>query len=224
MNLLEIRGLVKTYDNGSEKLKILNNIDLDLEKGDNLVITGESGCGKSTLLNIIGSLDSAQEGTVKVDSTDVTGLKEEDLYYYRNSVVGFIFQFHYLLKELTAIENVMLPAFISGLSRKEAFEKAEYLLEKVNMCGRKDHYSRQLSGGERQRVAVARAMINNPQLILADEPTGNLDEDNSVIVENLLFKLVEENNTSLILVTHDAGIAERGSRKITIEKGKLHTL
>ncbi len=224
MSLLEIRNLVKIYDNGSEELKILNNIDLDLDRGDNLVITGESGCGKSTLLNIIGSLDKAQSGTVRVGDTFVSELKEEDLYSYRNNTVGFIFQFHYLLKELTAVENVMFPLFISGVPRKEAIDKAEHLLERVNLYGRKDHYSRQLSGGERQRVAVARAMINDPELILADEPTGNLDADNSDIVENLLFRLVEENNTTLVLVTHDAAIAKRGSRRITIDKGNLHIL
>ncbi len=221
MNLLEIRNLVKIYDNGSEELKILDRIDLELEKGGNLVITGESGCGKSTLLNIIGSLDTAQSGTVRVGNYNVSELDEDELYRYRNSVVGFIFQFHYLLKELTAVENVMLPSFISGTPRKKALEKAEYLLERVNLINRKDHYSRQLSGGERQRVAVARAMINDPELILADEPTGNLDSDNSEIVENLLFRLVEENNTTLVLVTHDAAIAKRGEKKITIEKGKL---
>ena len=224
MNLLEIKNLVKIYDNGSEELRILDNINLDLEKGDNLVITGESGCGKSTLLNIIGSLDTAQSGSVKVGGVNVSELTEEELYNYRNKVVGFIFQFHYLLKELTAAENIMLPSYISGVSRKEAHEKAEYLLERVNLYNRKDHYSRQLSGGERQRVAVARAMINNPELILADEPTGNLDADNSEIVENLLFKLVEENNTTLVLVTHDAAIAQRGRKRITIEKGKLQIL
>ena len=224
MNLIEIRNLVKIYNTGSEELRIIDNIDLDLEKGDNLVITGESGCGKSTLLNIIGSLDNAQSGSVIVGGINVSELSEEKLYNYRNNVVGFIFQFHYLLKELTAVENIMLPSYISGISRKEAVEKAEYLLERVNLYNRKDHYSRQLSGGERQRVAVARAMINDPELILADEPTGNLDADNSEIVENLLFRLVEENNTTLVLVTHDAAIAERGRKRITIEKGKLQIL
>ena len=224
MNLVEIRNLVKIYDSGSEELRIIDNVDLDVERGDKLVITGESGCGKSTLLNIIGSLDSAQSGTVKVGGVNVSELTEDELYNYRNSVVGFIFQFHYLLKELTALENIMLPSFISGISRKEALEKAEFLLERVNLYSRKDHYSRQLSGGERQRVAVARAMINNPELILADEPTGNLDADNSELVENLLFRLVEENNTTLVLVTHDAAAAQRGGKRITIEKGKIHIL
>ena len=224
MNILKIRNLVKSYDNGSEKLNIINNIDLDLEKGDNLVITGESGCGKSTLLNIIGSLDSPQSGTIRVENYNLTELDEESLYTYRNRVVGFIFQFHYLLKELTALENVMLPYFISGGSKKEALEKASVLLDRVNLYKRKNHFSSQLSGGERQRVAVARAMINNPSLILADEPTGNLDEDNSRNIENLLFSLIEEYNTTLILVTHDAGIAERGNRQISIEKGKIHIL
>ena len=222
--MLRIRNLVKSYDNGSEKLIILDNIDLDLPKGDNLVITGESGCGKSTLLNIIGSLDKAQRGSIIVDGIEVSLLKEEELYNYRNSVVGFIFQFHYLLKELTALENIMLPAFISGIPRKEAFEKAEILLDKVNLYKRKNHYSRELSGGERQRVAVARAMINKPSLILADEPTGNLDADNSKIVQNLLFNLIDENNTTLILVTHDSSIADTGCRKITIDKGSLYLL
>lgn len=222
--VLELNNLEKKFYSGGEELVILRNLDFSLEVGKKLVIIGESGCGKSTLLNIIGALDSATSGTVKVDGMQIDTMKEDELYHYRNKVTGFVFQFHYLLKELTAAENVMMPAFISGISKKEAMEKAKELLEKVNLSSRSDFYPYQLSGGERQRAAVARALINKPRLLLADEPTGNLDSENSMAVQELLFSLVEEQGTTLIMVTHDMAIAARGDITMKIVKGKLETV
>lgn len=222
--ILELNNLEKKFCNGGEELVILRNIDFSLEVGKKLVIIGESGCGKSTLLNIIGALDNATSGTVKVDGMQIDTMKENELYNYRNKVTGFIFQFHYLLKELTAAENVMMPAFISGISKKEAMEKAQELLEKVNLSSRSTFYPYQLSGGERQRAAVARALINKPRLLLADEPTGNLDSENSMAVQELIFSLIEEQGTTLIMVTHDMAIAARGDITMKIVKGKLETV
>ncbi len=219
--IVEVDKLVKKYTTGGEDLVILDSLDLSLEKGKKLIITGESGCGKSTLLNIIGGLDRGSGGVVNVSGFDVEKMNESQLYSFRNTIIGFVFQFHYLLKELTAVENIMMPAFIGGDSRKEATEKAGVLLEKVNLEGRSSYYPYQLSGGERQRVAVARALINRPALLLADEPTGNLDEKNSRIVEELLFNLVNENNTTLIMVTHDVELAGRGDIRMKLEKGVL---
>ena len=222
--IIKIEKLKKIFKTGSEELHILNNLDLNLEEGKKLVITGESGCGKSTLLNIIGGLDSPSAGSVAVDNYDVGSITENELYSFRNRVIGFIFQFHYLLKELSAVENVMLPCFIAGTPRKEALDNAYMLLKKVNLENRASHYPYQLSGGERQRAAVARAMINNPRVILADEPTGNLDEYNSKNVEDLLFSLAAENGTTLVLVTHEAGLADKGDIRMVLEKGRLEAL
>jgi lipoprotein-releasing system ATP-binding protein len=219
--IVEISNLVKKYSNGGEDLVILDQLDLSLEKGKKLIITGASGCGKSTLLNIIGGLDRGSGGIVSVSGHDVEKMKEPELSNFRNKVIGFVFQFHYLLKELTAVENVMMPSFIAGNTRKKALEEAENLLRKVNLGDRSSYYPYQLSGGERQRVAVVRALINRPHMVLADEPTGNLDEKNSRAVEQLLFNLVEENNTTLIMVTHDAALAQRGDITMKLERGKL---
>lgn len=219
MNILELKNLNKSYKNGDERLEIIKDMNFSLEAGKQLIITGESGCGKSTLLNIIGSLDFCDSGSVIVNGTDITKLGKKGLFSYRNSTIGFIFQFHYLLKELNALENIMIPALISGIPKKEAREMGEELLERVNMIHKRNSYPSRLSGGERQRIAVARALVNNPMLILADEPTGNLDEKNSRNIENLLFELTAEKGKSLILVTHDPGIAARGDITVKLENG-----
>ena len=212
MDILEVKNLNKSYKNGDEKLQIIKDLNFSLPAGKRMVITGESGCGKSTFLNIVGSLDQCDSGQIIVDGTDITQLDAQGLCR---------FQIHYIVKELTALENVMIPAMVAGLSRKEASERAAELLESVKMTHRKDFYPSRLSGGERQRVAVARALVNNPVLLLADEPTGNLDQDNSRLVEKLLFQIVEERKTSLILVTHDPTIASHGDIRVKLEKGKF---
>jgi lipoprotein-releasing system ATP-binding protein len=220
-NVVEIKNLFKKYKNGTDDLVILDQLDLTLEKGKKLIITGESGCGKSTLLNIMGGLDRGSGGVVKICGADIEQLEENELYNFRNRITGFVFQFHYLLKELTAAENVMMPMFIRGETKKKSLEEAEKLLVKVNLAERSSFYPYQLSGGERQRVAVARALINNPSILLADEPTGNLDEKNSRIVEELLFTLVEEQGTTLVMVTHDTSLSARGDITMKLERGRL---
>jgi lipoprotein-releasing system ATP-binding protein len=219
--VLSLEGVSKKYRSGSEELTVLDNITVRLEHAAITAVTGESGCGKSTLLNLIGGLDSPTAGTIRIGSYEVGSLDEEGLTEYRRKVLGFIFQFHYLLKEFTALENVMMPALIAGKPRKSATARAEELLSEVGLEGRRQHYPTQLSGGERQRVAVARALINDPLLILADEPTGNLDEGNSRIVEDLLFSLVRKHGKTLVLVTHDRRLAEKGDRRYNLHRGEL---
>ncbi|MDR2588981.1 MAG: ABC transporter ATP-binding protein [Spirochaetales bacterium] len=219
--VLTLKEVSKTYTSASEKLTILRSVSFTVEAGKIVVITGASGCGKSTLLNLIGGLDTPTSGTIEAGRYQVGSLGEDGLTEYRRNVLGLVFQFHYLLKEFTALENIMLPARIAGLSRGEAKEKAELLIADVGLSDRKEHYPTALSGGERQRVAVARALMNDPLLILADEPTGNLDEGNSRLVEELLFSVVRKHGKTLILVTHDKSLAERGDQKYILNSGEL---
>ncbi|QEN03791.1 ABC transporter ATP-binding protein [Thiospirochaeta perfilievii] len=220
-SLLEVRNVNKIYKSEGESLEVLQEISFDLKKGESLIITGESGCGKSTLLNIIGGLDSVTSGSINSCGLNITDMGEEKLTSYRKKSVGFIFQFHYLLKDFSALENLMLPLLINGESKKIAKEHALKLINDVGLYDRKKHYPSQLSGGERQRVAIARALANRPKIILADEPTGNLDEMNSGLIQNLLFKLVEDYNKSLILVTHDATIKSKGNFHYSIKSGRF---
>ena len=223
-NIVEIKNLEKTYVTDSERLTILKNLDLTIREGSKNVIVGDSGSGKSTLLNIIGGIDSATSGSVTAGKWNICKLKENDLAEYRSSFLGLIFQFHYLLKDFSALENVYMPAYIAGLPKKEAIERAEQLLNDVGVYERKSHLPSQLSGGERQRVAVARSLINNPSLILADEPTGNLDPNNAVMIGDLLFSMVEKYNKTLILVTHDLKLAEKGEFCYKIVDGRLEAV
>lgn len=219
--IIEIQNLEKTYKTDSETLTILKNLDLTVEEGRKIVIVGESGSGKSTLLNIIGGIDTATAGFVKAGKWELSKLKEKELSEYRSSYLGLIFQFHYLLKDFTALENVFMPAYIAGVPKKTAVEKARQLLSEVGVLERADHLPSQLSGGERQRIAVARSLINDPQLILADEPTGNLDPANAALIGELLFSMVEKYNKTLLLVTHDMKLAENGDIRYSIKDGKL---
>lgn len=222
-SIVSIKDLEKTYITDSEKLTVLNHLNLEVEEGSKIVIVGESGSGKSTLLNIIGGIDSISAGTVLAGNGkwDVAHLTEDDLADYRSSFLGLIFQFHYLLKDFTALENVYMPAFIAGVPKKVAMERAAQLLNDVGVFDRKDHLPSQLSGGERQRVATARALINDPQLILADEPTGNLDPANAAMIGELLFSMVEKYNKTLFLVTHDVNLAKKGGLCYKISEGHL---
>ena len=219
--LLKVSNIVKNYISGAETLHILKGIDLEIEKGLSAAIRGISGSGKSTLLNIIGGLDRADEGKVYVENEEITSLSEKEMSMYRSKRVGFIFQFHYLLKDFTALENVMLPAFIAGIKKKEAINRAKALLAEVNLENRLNHFPSQLSEGERQRVAVARSMVNDPVLILADEPTGNLDSQNSDIVAELLYESAQKRDKTLIVVTHDLKVAGRAQKHFVLENGFL---
>ncbi len=221
MALLTTRSLKKDYQTGSEILEVLRDVNLEVDEASTVVITGESGCGKTSLLSLIGGLDTPTAGQIFVRGEDITVLREETLSDYRRDTVGFIFQFHFLLRDFTALENIMMPAYLAGTKPKVAAKKAMELIESVGLSARSHHYPVELSGGERQRVAVARALVNDPSIILADEPTGNLDERNSKVVEDLLFELVRRYRKTLILVTHDRGLARLSDKHFELEHGIL---
>lgn len=222
--ILTVKNLEKTYKTDIETLTVLKNLNFEAIEGSKTAIVGESGSGKSTLLNIIGSIDTATSGTVQAGKWNLTSLSEREKSEYRSSFLGLVFQFHYLLKDFTALENVFMPAFMAGVPRKTAEEKARALLEDVGLSKRISHLPSELSGGERQRVAVARALINDPPLILADEPTGNLDPANAVLISELLFSMADKYRKTLILVTHDLKIAEKCADRYTIADGRLEKL
>ncbi len=222
--VMKCAGLRRTFQSEAEELHILRGVDLELFPGQTASITGPSGCGKSTLLSILGGLDRPSGGSVTVGGWDLGAGDEESLSDFRARVVGFVFQFHYLLKDFTALENAMLPAFMLLGDRRAATDKARALLEAVGLGSRLDHVPSRLSGGERQRVAIARALVNDPRIVLADEPTGNLDEAGARSVEDLLFSMAERTGATLLVVTHDARLAERASRRFHLSEGLLAEL
>ena len=219
--ILEVCGLRKVFRAGSEDLTVLEDVSLAVQEASTVVISGESGSGKSTLLHLIGGLDTPTAGRISFRGTEITSRSEAELVEYRNRRLGFIFQLHYLLRDFTALENVLMPAAIAGATGAGARRRAERLLEQVGLAGRRRHYPLELSGGERQRVAVARALMNDPQLILADEPTGSLDEHNAAQIRELLFGLVGEYRKTMILVTHSREIAAAGDARLVLEHGRL---
>ena len=219
-NILQLQGVYKSFQSGKETLNILRGVDLTIPQGTIVVITGESGAGKSTLLHIIGGLDTADSGKIIVNNIALHTLNEYQRTHYRTKI-GFIFQFHYLLSDFTAEENIALPAQIMGTKKRSALQMARSLVKAVRLDARRTHYPYQLSGGERQRVAVARSLINNPEIILADEPTGNLDERNSRLVENVLFYLVRERAKTLVVVTHDTAIADQADIHLHLSNNRL---
>ena len=204
-------------------LKVLKGISLGIGKGEIVSIVGASGAGKSTLLHILGTLDRPDGGIVTLAGQDVFRLPERKLSDFRNRHIGFVFQFHHLLPEFTALENICIPAFIAGKGKKEASIRAEELLDFMNLKERMHHKPAELSGGEQQRVAVARALVNNPGIILADEPSGNLDSASALELHQLFFRLREHFHQTYVIVTHNAGLADMADRKITIRDGIIGT-
>jgi lipoprotein-releasing system ATP-binding protein len=205
------------------RVEVLKGINLTIDEGEIVSIVGASGAGKTTLLHILGTLDNADHGDILIDSIDVNALSDKKLSEFRNKNIGFVFQFHHLLPEFTALENVCIPGFIGGLSKKEAEEKALKLLDFLNLSDRKGHKPSQLSGGEQQRVAVARALINHPTVILADEPSGNLDSTSAQELHKLFFSLRDEFKQTFVIVTHNEELANMADRKFSMKDGLIDT-
>ena len=215
--MIQLQGITKSF--GS--LQVLRGIDLNIDKGEIVSIVGPSGAGKTTLLQIMGTLDAPDSGTVTIDGTLVSRMKEKELSAFRNKHIGFVFQFHQLLPEFTALENVMIPAFIAGVDQKEATTSALELLEFMGLTDRAEHKPNELSGGEKQRVAVARALINHPAVILADEPSGSLDTHNKEELHQLFFDLRNRFGQTFVIVTHDEGLAQITDRTVHMVDGEI---
>ena len=215
--MIKLEGITKSF--GS--LQVLKGIDLEINKGEIISIVGPSGAGKTTLLQIMGTLDEPDAGVVQIDGTVVRRMKEKELSAFRNKNIGFVFQFHQLLPEFTALENVMIPALIAGVSSKEAHERAMKILDFMGLVDRASHKPNELSGGEKQRVAVARALINDPAVILADEPSGSLDTHNKEDLHQLFFDLRDRLGQTFVIVTHDEGLAKITDRTVHIVDGMI---
>ena len=220
MVILSARAVTKTYPASAGPVSVLSNLDFELASGDRVAIVGTSGAGKSTLLNILGGLDTPSAGVVHLGTKELTSLNETELCQWRNQNLGFVFQFHHLMPEFTALEAVAMPARIGGISQREASTSAEALLVRLGLAERMHHRPSQLSGGERQRVAIARALINRPLCVLMDEPTGNLDPHTAESVMALMREL-DFQSTALVVVTHDPHVAERMDRQYRLSDGKL---
>ncbi|MCQ2204010.1 MAG: ABC transporter ATP-binding protein [Bacteroidales bacterium] len=217
--MVKAENITKSFDS----LEVLRGIDLHIQKGEVVSIVGASGAGKTTLLQILGTLDKPTSGRVTIDGVDVNVLNERQLSDFRNKHIGFVFQFHQLLPEFTAIENVMLPALIGGESKSNAEKDALDLLEFLNLSHRIDHKPSEMSGGEKQRVAIARALINHPSVVFADEPSGNLDSHNAMELQNLFFSLREKYGQTFVIVTHDMNLASMCDRMIRVSDGQIVT-
>ncbi|MCE9687801.1 MULTISPECIES: lipoprotein-releasing ABC transporter ATP-binding protein LolD [Shewanella] len=222
--LLRVENVSKDYHDGAVTTRVLSEVELQLFKGEQLAIVGSSGSGKSTLLHIMGTLDAPSSGRVLLLEEDLYRVSARRQSQIRNQELGFIYQFHHLLPEFTALENVAMPAFIQGRARQQALAEAGALLERVGLGHRMSHIPAELSGGERQRVAIARALINKPKLVLADEPTGNLDAVSGDAVYALIRELAEQLGTAFVVVTHDHKLASRMDRQVTMKDGKLQPL
>jgi putative ABC transport system ATP-binding protein len=217
--MIELKNVTKTVRSGAEDLTILDDVSLVIPDGEFVAVTGASGSGKSTLLGLIAGLDAPSSGTISIDGADITAMSEDALAQIRSEKIGFIFQSFHLIPSLTAFENVLIPMEILGL--KDAKSRAEQLLVDVDLTNRGHHYPTELSGGEQQRIAIARAFANQPKMLLADEPTGNLDSRNGSHIFDLMTELHKQNNVTLILVTHDAGLADKAQRQVILKDGRV---
>ena len=213
--MIHAAGLFKKYDS----LQVLKGIDLEIKRGEIVSIVGASGAGKSTLLHILGTLDTADQGKLTIDGIEVSSLRDKKIAQFRNQKIGFVFQAHHLLPEFTALENVMMPALIGGMSKQDAAKKAKALLSQLGLSEREEHRPSELSGGEQQRVAVARALVNSPAVIFADEPSGNLDSASAKALHQLFFDLRKSMNQTFVIVTHNNELADMADRKLTIKDG-----
>ena len=219
--LIEVRGLDKTFYDADREIRVLRHLDLNVEAGEEIAVVGQSGTGKSTLLHIIGSLEEPTAGKIFFEGEDLFALDQKSLAEFRNLKLGFVFQFHYLLADFTALENVMMPALIDRIDDAEASKRAAEMLEIVGLGDKLKRRPAELSGGEQQRVAIARALAPNPAILVADEPTGNLDETTGSHIIELLFRGKEQHRTTLVLVTHDAALAARCDRVLHMHSGRL---
>lgn len=217
--MIEAKDIYKSFGN----VDVIKGIDLHIDKGEIVTIVGASGAGKSTLLQIIGTLEKADKGDISINGQNISRMSQKTLAAFRNKNIGFVFQFHHLLPEFTAIENICIPAFIAGTNKSNALSKASHLLDYLNLTERANHKPSMLSGGEQQRVAVARALINNPAVILADEPSGNLDSQNAKELHELFFKLREQTGQTFVIVTHNPELAQMADRTLTIKDGKIES-
>lgn len=223
--ILEARNIKKWYSSGAPsdrtRLEVLKGVSLSFLQGEIVAVVGQSGAGKSTLVHLLGLLDRPSSGEVLFDGTSVTQFNDDQVSKIRNENIGFVFQFHHLLPEFSALENVLMPAFISGKKGKDQTERARTLLNDVGMSAREEHRPSEMSGGEQQRVAVARALMNSPKIVFADEPSGNLDSENAENLHNLLFSLRDKHKQSFVIVTHNKELAARADRIITLNNGLI---
>ncbi len=219
-NIIELKNLAKHYKMGENIVKALDGVNVEIKKGDFVAIVGPSGSGKSTMMNMVGALDLATEGEIFLEGEDIEELEESELAQIRGRKIGFVFQTFNLIPTLTALENVMLPMTFQGLPKDEKIERAEEILEMVGLTNRKDHFPNELSGGERQRVAISRALANNPEVILADEPTGNLDSKTGKEIMNI-FKDLNKKGKTIILVTHDLELTKYANKVLKLRDGKI---
>jgi lipoprotein-releasing system ATP-binding protein len=219
--LIEITNLSRVYEDGASKVTVLESLNMTVEHGEQLAIVGASGSGKSTLLHLIGALDKPSKGEILINGQDVHKLKPKAQGEFRNMNIGFVYQFHHLLPEFTALENVAMPLVIRGINRDQAYRKAAALIERVGLTNRETHKPSELSGGERQRIAFARALANEPVCVLADEPTGNLDHATALKVYDLMCEINQEMGTTFITVTHDLELASKMQRQLKLEDGHL---
>ena len=219
--VLRAQDVWRVFETGAERLEILRGVDLEVRRGELLAILGPSGTGKSTLLHVLGALDRPTRGRVFLDSLDVFSYPESKLHELRNRKLGFVFQFHHLLSEFTVLENVAMPLLVAGVARAEALERAHKVLEEIGFVSRLTHRPSELSGGEKARAAMGRALVNDPAVILADEPSGNLDATSAATLVDLMVRLSNERNMTILVVTHNRAVADRATRRLQLAEGKL---